>query len=116
MRLGLCAVMGVLLGAGLCLAKGGDAPAGQFQLGATLQPLATIPMKSAEISAYMPEKKKLFVVGGDNLLEIVDLSDVAKPRVVRTVSLGGDASSVMIPPFISSGLAPVAPISAKAFR
>lgn len=96
MRLGLCAVMGVLLGAGLCLAKGGDAPAGQFQLGATLQPLATIPMKSAEISAYMPEKKKLFVVGGDNLLEIVDLSDVAKPRVVRTVSLGGDASSVTV--------------------
>jgi hypothetical protein len=96
MRLGLCAVMGVLLGAGLCLARGGDAPADQFQLGSTLQPLATIPMKSAEISAYMPEKKKLFVVGGDNLLEIVDLSDVAKPRVVRTVSLGGDASSVTV--------------------
>ena len=87
--------LSLLLSAGFCFAKD-DAPRGPFQLGSVLQPLSTTSMYSAEISAFMPAKKKLFVVGGDNLLEVVDLSDASKPKVERSMQLAGDGSSVTV--------------------
>ena len=44
----------LLLCAGFCLAKKTAADAGPFQWGRVLEPLATLSMKTAEISAYMP--------------------------------------------------------------
>ena len=87
--------LSLLLSAGFCFAKD-DAPRGPFQLGSVLQPLSTTSMYSAEISAFMPAKKKLFVVGGDNLLEVVDLSDASKPKVEKSMQLAGDGSSVTV--------------------
>ena len=89
-------VMSLLLGAGLAFAKKSDVPAGPFQKGSVLAPLASIPMTTAEISAFMPEKKVLFVVGGENVLEVVDLSDPANPKKISEMKLPGGASSVTV--------------------
>ena len=89
-------VMSLLLGAGLAFAKKSDVPAGPFQKGSVLAPLASIPMTTAEISAFMPEKKVLFVVGGENVLEVVDLADPANPKKISEMKLPGGASSVTV--------------------
>ena len=65
----------LLLCSGVSFAKKSDVPAGPFQMGTALKQVASIPMTTAEISAFMPEKNVLFVVGGENVLEIVDLAD-----------------------------------------
>ena len=87
--------LGLLLCAGLSYAKK-EAAEGPFQFGKVLSPLSTIPMESVEISAYMPEKKLLFVAGGEEILEILDMSDPAHPVKKGTLSLPGDASSVTV--------------------
>ncbi|MCQ2062737.1 MAG: alkaline phosphatase [Fibrobacter sp.] len=68
----------------------------QFQLGGVLEPLGKLPIKTAEISAYMPAKKMLFVVGGEKFLEQVDLSDPSNPRKVGEFPVPGNASSVTV--------------------
>ena len=94
MRFCGCAVLGLLLGAGVCSAKGGDAPAGPFQLGSVLSPVSTTAMTSPEISAYMPSKQALFVVGGEKVLEVLDVSNPAAPKPNASIRLPGAASSV----------------------
>jgi len=89
-------VMSLLMCAGFSFAKKSDVPAGSFQMGTSLKQMASIPMTTAEISAYMPEKKVLFVVGGENVLEVVDMSDPANPRKVGEMKLPGGASSVTV--------------------
>ena len=91
-----CLLLGVTCGTGISFAKKADAPAGPFQMGTTLKQIASIPMTTAEISAYMPEKKVLFVVGGENVLEVVDLADPAKPKKISETKLPGGASSVTV--------------------
>ena len=91
-------VMSLLICAGYSFAKNPDAPApaGLFQLGTTLKQMASVSMTTAEISAYMPEKKVLFVVGGENVLEVVDMADPANPQKVNELKLPGGASSVTV--------------------
>jgi DNA-binding beta-propeller fold protein YncE len=85
----------LLLCAGFCFAKNA-VPAGPFQWGHTLAPLTTIKMSTAEISAYMPAKKKLFVVGDANIVEVVDLSNPGVAKKVSETSILGNASSVTV--------------------
>ena len=89
-------IMSLLMCAGFSFAKKSDVPAGPFQRGTVLKPVASIPMTTAEISAFMPEKNVLFVVGGENVLEVVDLSNPASPKKVSEVKLPGGASSVTV--------------------
>ena len=89
-------VMSLLLGAGFAMAKKSDVPTGPFHLRSTLKQIASVPMTTAEISAFMPEKKVLFVVGGENVLEVVDMADPAKPKKVSEMKLPGGASSVTV--------------------
>jgi hypothetical protein len=89
-------IMSLLMCAGFSFAKKSDVPTGPFHLRSTLKQIASIPMTTAEISAYMPEKKVLFVVGGENVLEVVDMADPAKPKKVSEVKLPGGASSVTV--------------------
>lgn len=49
----------------------------------------------AEIAAFMPEERKLFVVGGENL-SVLDIGEPKKPRVVQTVEFKGEAASVSV--------------------
>ena len=88
--------LSLLLGAGIAFAKKADVPAGPFQMGRVLTPIASVPMTTAEISAFMPEKKVLFVVGGENVLEVVDIADPANPKKVSEMKLPGGASSVTV--------------------
>ena len=88
-------VASLLLSAGFCFAKNA-VPAGPFQWGHTLKPLTTIKMNTAEISAYMPAKKKLFVVGEANVVEIVDLSNPSEAKKISEVQIPGNASSVTV--------------------
>ena len=89
-------VLSLLLCSGYSFAKKSDVPAGPFQMGTTLKQVASIPMTTAEISAFMPEKNVLFVVGGEKVLEVVDLADPANPKKVSEVKLPGGASSVTV--------------------
>ena len=89
-------VLSLLLCSGYSFAKKSEVPAGPFQMGTTLKQVASIPMTTAEISAFMPEKKVLFVVGGEKVLEVVDLADPTNPKKVSEVKLPGGASSVTV--------------------
>ena len=53
-------------------------------------------MSTAEISAYMPAKKKLFVVGDANVVEVVDLSNPGVAKKISETSILGNASSVTV--------------------
>ena len=86
----------LLLCAGFCLAKKTAADAGPFQWGRVLEPLATLSMKTAEISAYMPSQKKLFVVGDARIVEIVDLSNPGLVKKIAETTIPGNASSVTV--------------------
>jgi len=46
-------------------------PSQVFQMGKLLAPLGSVSMKTAEIAAYMPDLKKLFVVGDEPIMEVV---------------------------------------------
>lgn len=67
-----------------------------FQKGNVLTPVATLQMAAPEISAYMPEKKLLFVVGGDKLIEMVSFADEKNPKVESRLQLDGPATSVTV--------------------
>ena len=67
-----------------------------FQKGNVLSPVATLQMAAPEISAYMPEKKMLFVVGGDKLIEMVSFADEKNPKVESRLQLDGPATSVTV--------------------
>ena len=86
--------LGLLFATGFCFAKENSAPAGPFQLGAVLKPVSTTSMNAPEISAYMPSKQALFVVGGEKTLEVLDITNPASPRVKQSIALPGGASSV----------------------
>jgi len=96
MKTWVCVFCGVALCAGASLAKKGDLPQGPFQQGGLLKPVASIPLSTSEISAYMPGWKSLFVVGGDSVMEVVDISNPASPRLSNTIRLPGGASSVTV--------------------
>lgn len=82
----------LLLAAGIsCAKKGGDS-----QETSVLRPLSRIELKSAEISAYMPQNRLLFSVGDSNNMDVVDLADPTKPVVQKTFLLDGEATSVSI--------------------
>lgn len=89
-------LLGATCGTGISFAKKADAPAGPFQMGSVLKQISSIPMTTAEISAFMPEMNDLFVVGGENVLEVVDMADPANPKKVIEVKLPGGASSVTV--------------------
>lgn len=67
-----------------------------FQKGNVLTPVATLQMAAPEISAYMPEKKLLFVVGRDKLIEMVSFADEKNPKVESRLQLDGPATSVTV--------------------
>lgn len=67
-----------------------------FQKGNVLTPVATLQMTAPEITAYMPEKKLLFVVGGEKLVEMVSFADEANPKVESRLQLDGPATSVTV--------------------
>jgi YVTN family beta-propeller protein len=55
--------------------------------------------QGAEISAYDPASKRLFVISGGTTLEVLDLSDPSQPKLVQTLDVaayGGGANSVAI--------------------
>ena len=93
---GISFALSLLVGAGISFAKKADVPEGPFQLGSALKQIASIPMTTAEISAFMPEKKLLFVVGGENVLEVVDMANPSQPKKLQEVKLPGGASSVTV--------------------
>jgi len=86
----------LLLSAGFCFAKQNAQLAGPFQLGNVLTPLATLSMKTAEISAFMPGKNKLFVVGDAKIVEVVDLANPGLPKKIAEKEIPGNASSVTV--------------------
>ena len=86
----------LLLSAGFCFAKQNAQLAGPFQLGNVLTPLATLSMKTAEISAFMPGKNKLFVVGDAKIVEVVDLANPGLPKKIAEMEIPGNASSVTV--------------------
>jgi len=88
--IGLC---GALLLAGPVLAKKNDGP---FQKSNVLKAVSRIELKSAEIAAYMPSVKKLFVVGESNTMEVVDLSNASAPVRLPSFALDGEATSVTV--------------------
>ena len=86
----------LLFATGFCFAKQNAQSAGPFQLGSVLTPLATLPMKTAEISDFMPGKNKLFVVGDAKVVEVVDLSNPGMPKKIAEKEIPGNASSVTV--------------------
>ncbi|MCX7946531.1 MAG: esterase-like activity of phytase family protein [Hydrogenophilus sp.] len=60
--------------------------------------VSALPLPAAEILAYDPESRKLYTVGGTNLLYLVDLADPAQPRLLNTIPLAGPANSVALSP------------------
>lgn len=98
MKKSIAIFLSLLLGAGFCFAKKKDAKAvlnaKPVQLGSVLQPLSTTAMETAEISAYMPQAKSLFVVAGIKKMESLDLTDPVHPKKGVAVTLLGNGSSV----------------------
>ena len=85
----------LLLFAGFCFAKNA-VQAGPFQWGSVLAPLSSISIKTAEISAFMPEKNMLFVVGDEKVVEIIDLKNPGLPKKIAEEAIPGNASSVTV--------------------
>ncbi len=68
-----------------------------FQLGNTIQFVSRISnIEDAEITAYMPLYHKLFAVGGNSSITVIDLMVVEKPRIIEKRKLSGKASSVTV--------------------
>ncbi|MCQ2101738.1 MAG: alkaline phosphatase [Fibrobacter sp.] len=86
-------LLGVLLAAGMGFAQTDSAP---FQKGNSLELVSRISLKTAEIAAFMPEVKKLFVVGDANAMEVVDLTDAKFPKSLPSFILDGEATSVTV--------------------
>lgn len=80
---------------GCCCAFAAD-PSPVFHMGDFLNPLSSISMKTAEIAAYMPSLKKLFVVGDEPIMEVVSLDRPERPRTLGAMKLMGKGSSVTV--------------------
>lgn len=89
-------VLSLLLCVGFCFAKMKAVSAGPFKLADVLQPLSSLSLKTAEISAFMPGKNKLFVVGDAKMVEVVDLYNPGLPKKVDEMAIPGNASSVTV--------------------
>lgn len=66
------------------------------QMGTVLAPISRVELQTAEISAYMPAQKLLFVVGGEKVLEILDLKHPEKPQKLESQQIVGQGSSVSV--------------------
>lgn len=66
------------------------------QMGAVLAPIFRVELQTAEISAYMPAQKLLFVVGGEKVMEILDLNHPEKPQKLESQNIAGQGSSVSV--------------------
>ncbi|MCF0223016.1 MAG: alkaline phosphatase [Fibrobacter sp.] len=62
--------------------------------GTVLEEYSRIELKTAEIAAYMPSEKKLFVVGDEKIMEVVDVSNPEKLKLAESFMLDGEATSV----------------------
>jgi alkaline phosphatase/2',3'-cyclic-nucleotide 2'-phosphodiesterase (5'-nucleotidase family)/3',5'-cyclic AMP phosphodiesterase CpdA/methionine-rich copper-binding protein CopC len=58
--------------------------------------LGSIALPGAEITAYHEETNMAFVIGGDDEMYVVDLSNPANPVLLHTVTLAGNAQSVAV--------------------
>lgn len=65
-----------------------------YQKSGLLKPVSRINTTSAEIAAYNPQHRMLFVVGEANLMDQVDLSDANRPQLKKPFLLDGEATSV----------------------
>ncbi|MEX0270037.1 choice-of-anchor I family protein [Leptolyngbyaceae cyanobacterium UHCC 1019] len=75
--------------------------------GGVLRPISTFAGAGAEISAYDPATKRLFVSGGRTTLQVLDLSNPSNPTLVQTLDVsafGAGTTSVAI----SNGLVAIA--------
>lgn len=90
MRISQKIVFGLLAMVGLSFADG------PFSVSGILTPLSQTNLNVAEISAYMPAAKKLFVVGGEKIMEVLDFSNPQAPQKVAELALPGNASSVTV--------------------
>lgn len=77
----------ILLAASLCLAS-------EVRDGTVPTVLSRMQIE-AEIAAFMPEERKLFVVGDENL-NVIDIAEPKKPRVVQTFEFKNEAASVSV--------------------
>lgn len=66
------------------------------QMGTVLAPISRVELQTAEISAYMPAQKLLFVVGGEKVLEVLDLNHPEKPQKLGPQQIAGQGSSVSV--------------------
>lgn len=66
------------------------------QMGTVLAPISRVELQTAEISAYMPAQKLLFVVGGEKVMEILDLNHPEKPQKLEPQQIAGQGSSVSV--------------------
>lgn len=83
----------LLIATNFCVAQNAEPP---FHKGWTLTPISRTVLKTAEIAAYMPDSKMLFVVGEANSMEVVDLADAASPARKTEFLLDGEATSVSV--------------------
>jgi DNA-binding beta-propeller fold protein YncE len=68
-----------------------------FQYGKTLKFVSRISnIEDAEITAYMPLYHKLFAVGGNSSITVIDLTVVEKPVVIEKKKVLGHASSAAV--------------------
>ncbi|XQQ06391.1 MAG: choice-of-anchor I family protein [Leptolyngbya sp. IPPAS B-1204] len=69
------------------------------QTDAALKKIGSFTGPGAEISAYDPDTKRLFVVSGGAEIQVLDLSDPSQPKLLQTLDLsqyGGAANSVAV--------------------
>lgn len=93
-RLLSCAIASALVFSVPSFAKKSSELDGPFQLGNKLEFVSRTELNAAEIAAYMPDVKKLFTVGDEKTMEVVDLSNPSSPKVVESFGLDGVATSV----------------------
>ncbi|SHK31324.1 hypothetical protein [Fibrobacter sp. UWEL] len=74
--------------------KNKDVSEGPFQLGHSLEMVSRTELNAAEIATYVPEQKRLYTVGDEKIMEVVDLSNPASPKIVESFGLDGVATSV----------------------
>lgn len=69
---------------------------GPISVSGILAPLSQTQVNSAEITAYMPSAKKLFTVGGEKIMEVLDFANPQAPKKIAELALPGNASSVSV--------------------
>lgn len=86
----------VLLCFNMSFAKKKALPTGPFSLSGLLSQISTLQLSTAEISAFMPNKNMLFVVGDERVIEIVDLKNPIRPQKIGKQKIKYKASSVSV--------------------